>query len=132
MNRAPEKKESGTQPAKIKKKKLAACIDLDPQHPRIEESREVPRIDLLIRAGLGEADQIVYYRRAMQDPHSVVTNPVYREMVAEVLDELLEIVFDDQVLFNRVRQNLETKNRKVLREETVSYDRVVQALNRPR
>lgn len=125
MSREPDKEQSGKKP--VKKKKLSQCIDLDPQLPRVNEDRDTGRVDFLIKHGLGDPSKITYYRRAIQDPRASVASALYREYVGEVLDEILDLIFEDQVTYNRIRTQL--MSRKPLTEETgLTYDRVIQAL----
>jgi hypothetical protein len=62
-----------------------------------------PRIDMLIRLGLGDMKKIWYYRNAIKDPPTANKNPTLRPFVAEMLEKLVDMIFRDQVLYNRVR-----------------------------
>jgi hypothetical protein len=62
-----------------------------------------PRIDMLIRLGLGDMKRIWYYRNAIKDPPTANKNPTLRPFVADVLEKLIDMIFRDQVLYNRVR-----------------------------
>lgn len=79
---------------------------------KLTESRSPTKIDYLIRNGLGDQDHLTYYRQAMADPKKAIMNPNLRKYVAEVLDEVLDIVFNDAQMYNRVRTVLQ-KGRKV-------------------
>lgn len=74
---------------------------------KINESRSTTKIDYLIRNGLGNQDHLSYYRQAMSSPQKAINNPNLRKYVAEVLDELLNIVFNDTQTYNRVRTLLQ-------------------------
>ena len=58
---------------------------------------------MLIRLGLGDMKKIWYYRNAIKDPPTANKNPTLRPFVAEVLETLVDMIFRDQVLYNRVR-----------------------------
>ena len=57
----------------------------------------------MIRLGLGDMKKIWYYRNAIKDPPTANKNPTLRPFVAEVLEKLVDMIFRDQVLYNRVR-----------------------------
>jgi hypothetical protein len=50
--------------------------------------------------------QITWYRNALQDPSICINSAQYRPIVADVLDELLDLIFADPVLYNRLRMQL--------------------------
>jgi hypothetical protein len=87
-----------------------------PHHPRIGEgvlhgSRPTVRIDLLIRYGLGDVRKINYYRQVLRDPESAVRNPTLRPYVGEVLEQTLDLIFNDAQLYNRFRTLLQKQDR---------------------
>lgn len=78
----------------------------------VTEGRSPTKIDYLIRNGLGNQDHLTYYRQAMADPKKAIANPNLRKYVAELLDEVLNIIFNDTQTYNRVRTLLQ-KDRKI-------------------
>jgi hypothetical protein len=64
-----------------------------------------------IRLGLGDVKKIWYYREAIRDPEKGVRNPTLRPYVGEVLEKLIDLIFRDQVLYNRVRAILTKQDR---------------------
>jgi hypothetical protein len=50
--------------------------------------------------------QITWYRNALQDPSICINSAQYRPIAADVLDELLELIFADPVLYNLLRMQL--------------------------
>jgi hypothetical protein len=70
----------------------------------------ISRIDYLIRIGLPRPDavkKINYYRVAIRDPDVAMKNSTYRIYVVEVLEKLLQLIFNDAKLYNRVRALLQ-------------------------
>jgi len=74
---------------------------------KMNESRSLQKIDYLIRLGLGNQDHLSYYRQAMSDPKKAVVNPNLRKYVAEILDDVLNIIFNDSQTYNRLRTLLQ-------------------------
>jgi hypothetical protein len=108
-----DKNEKTSSPEKIKlsgKKPTKKTIDLNPMIPHVKgeirESRDLDRIDQLIRAGLGDMGRVSFYRRAIHSPDQAVRNVQLREYVGTVLDRLVEIILNDPTLFNRVKLTL--------------------------
>jgi hypothetical protein len=116
---------------KKRKGKDTKYIEYQPElkhHPRIGEgvlhgSRPTVRIDLLIRYGLGDIKRINYYRQAIRDPEAAVRNPTLRPFVGEVLEQTLDLIFNDAQLYNRFRALLQkwdtTRGENELPEEVV-------------
>lgn len=95
---------------KVTKRSLKAVLDLDPVHPAAKLNETVKNqsnIDLLIKLGLGDPKQIIYYRKVFQDPKAAVMNTQLRKYAGEVLEDLLDIVFADQTTFQRIRMFLQ-------------------------
>lgn len=133
------KNDTGTKLDKDKKKKrTGSVIDLNPTVPtHVSEEYNQNKLDRLIRLGLGDQQHLSYYRAAMNDPEGTVNSILYRPYVAKALDNLLDLIFDDPVTYNRIQMALQQKHggKYVVTEETspetvsVSYDRVLKALN---
>jgi hypothetical protein len=64
-------------------------------------------VDYLIRLGLGDMDRLSYYRQALMDPKKANQTPYLRKYVAEILDLILNIIFEDPQMYNRVRTKLQ-------------------------
>ena len=69
---------------------------------KIFESRSETKINYLIQLGLGDMDNITYYRQAISNPKKAITVPQNRKYVAEVLDLLMEAIFKDTQLYTRL------------------------------
>ena len=70
-------------------------------------NRGMDKIDFLIRNGLGsDLSRMSYYRQIIQNPQQAIRNVVFQKYAAEVLNNLLNYVFKDPVLYNRLRQLL--------------------------
>lgn len=135
------KDQIGTKPDKNKKKKrIGSIIDLNPTiSGQLSESRDQTRLDRLIRLGIGDQAHLSYYRAAMNDPEGVVNSVLYRPYVAKALDNLLDLIFDDPVTYNRIQMALQEKNGgkykmtaeeiEPLHEAPVSFERVLRALS---
>lgn len=80
----------------------------------INEATQKPldKIDWLLRNGLvKDLNKLPYYRIAIQNPQNTVQNVVFRDMVAEICENLLQQIFSDNILYDRLRRNLLAKNK---------------------
>lgn len=73
-------------------------------HPRSQTET-----DYFIRLGLGDQDHLSYYRQAIMDPSRANMNPNLRKYVAEVSEQLLDIIWGDAQMKNRLRTILQDK-----------------------
>ncbi len=89
------------------KKGTKARVDIDPV---LKESRDQSHIDILVKLGLGDPNDLIGYRKAMMDPVGAISTTQYRKQAAHVLEELLDLVFSDQNLYLKIRQILEAKH----------------------
>jgi hypothetical protein len=64
------------------------------------------KIEKLLRVGLGDINKISMYRKALSDPDAAVKTTVLRKYIVDVLDKLLDIIEDDNVLYQRLLANL--------------------------
>lgn len=71
------------------------------------EARSQSKVDYLIRLGLGDMDRLSYYRQALMDPKKANQVPYLRKYVAESFDLILDIIFEDAQMYNRVRTKLQ-------------------------
>lgn len=79
----------------------------------ISKARPTDRINNLIQNGLGhDLNKLSYYRIVMQDPHMGFFNTVYREFAVEIMNNTLNYVLNDNVLYQRLRQLLLADQRK--------------------
>lgn len=101
-------------PKPLKKNRKSPSIDTDPMMDKMESVNEgtgIPtsQADYLIRLGLGNRDQITFYRKAIQDPLGAVKVPQYRDYVGKVAHELLSMIWNDNQMLNRLRTLLQEK-----------------------
>jgi hypothetical protein len=94
---------------------------IDSQQLPIEESRSSQKIDYLLRLGLAkEQGKLNLYKRVLANPVDGVNNQITRKYTAEILNTLLDVFFNDTVIWNRFKTIL-TRNRskslKSLRED---------------
>lgn len=85
-------------------------VEINPKlssEKRMVESRSQTKIDYLIRLGLGDQDRLTFYRQVMADPGKANQTPYLRKYVAEVLDLLLDLIFNDTVMYNRLHTKLQ-------------------------
>jgi hypothetical protein len=68
-----------------------------------------PRLDYLIRIGLGSSEKIVWWRQVYGDPHKAVMTPFLRPYAAEAIERLIGLVMSDPQLYQRVRTLLQRK-----------------------
>jgi hypothetical protein len=108
----------GKKPTKKNLHRGDADIVLSPELPSryedlVTEDRPggMVRIDLLLRLGLGDVRKINYFRQAIRDPESAVRNPTLRPYVGEVLEQTLDLIFNDAQLYNRFRTLLQKQDR---------------------
>jgi hypothetical protein len=77
-----------------------------------EAFRPIDKITWLVRNGLGsDITRLPYYTQAIQNPQGTVSQVAFRGYVAEVLDNLLDIVFKDPVVYARVASQLLSNNK---------------------
>lgn len=77
----------------------------------ITESRSQSKGDYLIRIGLGsEPSKLTYYRKVLADPRSAMQQQYLRPYASEVLNNLLDMIFTDSFLWNRVKTLLLRKH----------------------
>jgi hypothetical protein len=85
--------------------------------------RPTQRCDFLVKMGLGDIEHLTWYRNALQDPFICVNSAQYRPVVAEVLDQLLDLIFADPVLYNRLRMQLLQNREREQSEDTDELER---------
>lgn len=73
----------------------------------VTESRSQTQIDYLIRLGLGDQDRLNFYRQVMTNPKKANEVPYLRKYVSETLDLVLNMIFEDPQMYNRVRTKLQ-------------------------
>lgn len=100
------------------RRKKLSYIDLEPRLKRVDAQGTVQedatgigqaRADYAIRLGLGDPDQIYYYRQCVMDPERAVQNPQLRPYVAEVAERALRLIFEDPQMWTRAQQLLKRK-----------------------
>ncbi len=65
------------------------------------------KLEFAFKAGLARnLNRLTYYKRAAQDPHKAVQDPLLRPFVAELLTTLLTIMLTDSMIWNRVKSLL--------------------------
>lgn len=97
-------------PASKKKRKPGkSFIDLNPKlnplNPANMHEAVVGQVraDYAIRLGLGDADQLYYYRQCVIDPKRAISNPQLRKYVADVAERALELIFNDPQMWSRAQ-----------------------------
>jgi hypothetical protein len=87
----------------------------------INEAQDPSRVEFILKAGLArDPRKLTYYRRVLANPKGSVQDPVLRPFAGDVLSTLLEILFSDTQVWNRVKTILMRKrqmNFKGLRED---------------
>lgn len=66
-------------------------------------SKLTPKVDLLLRLGLVDADSINSYRTALRGGEKSLANPALRQKLMDLLDRLLDLSTKDPQTFNRLR-----------------------------
>jgi hypothetical protein len=109
-----EKKEQAPQKAIDPRQFVIINPNID--NGKLNESRSQTQIDYLIRLGLGDQDHLTWYRKVFANPKMANNNPYLRKYVSEVLEELLDILFSDAQMYNRLRTILQEKFKEADRE----------------
>ena len=90
-------------------------------------NRGIDKIDFLIKHGLGsDQSKLSYYRQIIQNPQNSAQSVVLRKYMAEVFDNLLDLVFSDSVVYNRIRQLLVAKGSKMAAMKPSAFESLVQ------
>ena len=85
------------------------------QLPLNESNRSTTKMDYLVRIGLGhDTSRLSFYRKVMLNPQQAVNQQNLRVYVAEILDHLLDHVFNDTIIWNRLKTLLIRENQKVI------------------
>lgn len=100
----------------VKKKSVKGYVDLAPALNKIDPQNNQSgamnedatginqsRADYAIRLGLGDPDQLYYYRQCVMDPERAVQNPQLRPYVAEVTERALKLIFNDPQMWTRAQ-----------------------------
>lgn len=77
---------------------------------KIEEAASLSDINFLVVNGLGkDQSKMSYYIRILQDPNVIRNNYAFVPYAAEILNNLTNFIFNDPVLYNRLRSDLVNK-----------------------
>lgn len=77
--------------------------DVTEAHDDDVGSKLTPKVDMLLRLGLVDADSINSYRTALRGGEKSLTNPALRQKLMDLLDRLLNLSTKDPQTFNRLR-----------------------------
>ena len=78
----------------------------DPNKPRKTNTK----LDLLLRLGLADTDELQKYRRALRSSKKqALQSPEMRKKLADLLDKLIDIVTGDPSTYSRVRYKVQTQ-----------------------
>jgi hypothetical protein len=87
------------------------------QSQELDEAKQ-SQLDILLRLGLAKhPDKINYYRKVLNNPMKVVSDPLSRPFGAEVLETLMHILLTDSVIFNRTKTILSRSKIKITEDE---------------
>jgi hypothetical protein len=68
------------------------------------------KLDLLLRLGLSDADELQKYRRALRSSKkAALQSPEMRSKLADLLDKLIDLTTQDPATYSRVRYRVQTK-----------------------
>ena len=91
----------------------------DPNKPRKVD----PKLDLLLRLGLVDVDELQKYRRALRSSKKqALQSPEMRKKLADLLDKLLDYTVGDTQTFSRIRYRVQKA-----RSESVEIDEAADA-----
>jgi hypothetical protein len=67
--------------------------------------RPTARCDYLCKIGLAgdDIEHLTWYRKVLKDPSICINNSTMRPVISNVLNHILDLVFRDAVLYNRLR-----------------------------
>ena len=71
-------------------------------------------LDVLLRLGLADPEQLQMFRRAMKDPEKAVKEPLLRGKLVAVLNKIMDIVTKDPSIFAKTRMKIQQKEQKAL------------------
>ena len=67
------------------------------------------KIEYMCKMGLaGDLDRVNYYVSALQDPFGTVRDSFRRDYAADILDKLLNIIGEDQMIYDHIISHLQT------------------------
>lgn len=70
---------------------------------------DMSKINKLLAIGLVDKDKYLQYKKAMSDIRKNAKVAAYREMILNVLDELMDVVTKDSAIYQRVKMAVEKK-----------------------
>lgn len=78
------------------------------------EGADSQNLDILLRLGLADPEQLQLFRRAMKNPEKSVKEPLLRGKLVAVLNKLMDIVTKDPSIFAKTRMKIQQKEQKAL------------------
>ena len=97
------------EPPGVRRVAEAAKDEDRPENPN--RSRPLSqKLDLLLRLGLSDAEDLQKYRRALRSSKkAALQSPEMREKLADLLDKLIDLTTQDPATYSRVRYRVQTK-----------------------
>jgi hypothetical protein len=125
---------------KLFKKRDGSTIEIHPSLPtrhygeefvdegRRTAQRPTARCDYLCKIGLAgdDIEHLTWYRNVLKDPSICINNATMRPVISNILNRILDLVFGDAVLYNRLRLLLLQERE---REQSESVDPVTRFEN---
>ena len=71
-------------------------------------------LDILLRIGLADIEQLQMFRKAMKNPEKSVKDPLLRGKLVAVLNKIMDIVTKDPSIFAKTRMKIQQKEQKAL------------------
>jgi len=99
----------GDEPPGVRRVAEAAKDEDRPSDPN--RSRPLSqKLDLLLRLGVADTDDLQKYRRALRSSKkAALQSPEMREKLADLLDKLIDLTTQDPATYSRVRYRVQTK-----------------------
>lgn len=85
-----------------------------------EDTPDPTNLDILLRIGLADIEQLQMFRKAMKNPEKSVKDPLLRGKLVAVLNKIMDIVTKDPSIFAKTRMKIQQKEQKALFKKSQS------------
>ena len=112
-----------TMPAQSKSLYQSYDVKEDPDYISTNKDHLLtPKVNMLLRLGLVDQDEIEKYRRALKIGEKALSSPELRSKIISMLDKILKMATDDPQTFARMRAMVVLKKNPQNEEKNISKD----------
>jgi len=112
-----------TMPAQSKSLYQSYDVKEDPDYISTNNDHLLtPKVNMLLRLGLVDQDEIEKYRRALKIGEKALSSPELRSKILSMLDKILKMATDDPQTFARIRAMVVLKKNPQNEEKNISKD----------